>query len=79
MSGRLPGLNVFRNNSGNLAMFTAILRASFLLSNLAQSAEDAACKSVGLTRPSVAMPARRPTIHWLTRESTSVYGRKRYL
>jgi hypothetical protein len=35
--------------------------------------------SVGLTCVSVTMPVRRPSIHWLTRENTLVYGRKRHL
>jgi hypothetical protein len=34
---------------------------------------------IGLTRPSVAMHVPHPMIYWLTRESTSVYGRKRHL
>ena len=34
--------------------------------------------SVGLTCVSVTMPARHPAIHWSSRESASVYGRKRH-
>jgi len=32
-----------------------------------------------LRHVSAAMPARQPTIYWLRRKSTSVYGRKRHL
>jgi hypothetical protein len=33
----------------------------------------------GLTCVSVTMPVRHPAIHWLTRESTTVYGCERHL
>jgi hypothetical protein len=72
-----------RNSSGNFATLAEIRLASIFRQQLRRYClrvqKTQLVLSVGLTRPSVAMRARRPAIRWLTRESTSVYDRKRYL